>query len=185
MPKALRQWLDHPRAFNQKDNVNSVHFSHSVSVLHSSCSVPFYVNCCFLGIRYTWLWPISCKCSPLLHLLPVIPLLVPPSRFTPIDKGKLQHELCFHPNQRLVDFVISGITSGFCLGGVVEVCSPEYAFSITSTFSDWSVSPQQLEKGRIAGPYSTSQLPSLHVSRFGGDPKEIPTWKLAPYLGFI
>ena len=42
--------------------------------------------------------------------------LIPPSRVTPLDADKLQRELCFHPDQRKADFVISGVTIGFRLG---------------------------------------------------------------------
>ena len=39
--------------------------------------------------------------------------LVSPFRVTPTSADKLQQELCFHPDQRRVDFVISGTTGGF------------------------------------------------------------------------
>ena len=39
--------------------------------------------------------------------------LVSPFKVTLTSADKLQQELCFHPNQRRVDFVISGTTGGF------------------------------------------------------------------------
>ena len=42
--------------------------------------------------------------------------LVPPSRVTPIKAEKLHRELCSHPDQAQVDFVISGLSQGFHLG---------------------------------------------------------------------
>ena len=55
--------------------------------------------------------------------------LLLPSRVTPIEAQKLWRELCFHPDQVKVDHVITGLTSGFCLGfdplgGVLTVRSP-------------------------------------------------------------
>ena len=53
--------------------------------------------------------------------------LVLPSRVTPIDTRKLQHELCLHPNQALVDYVISALSFGFRLGFSPESVSLKLA----------------------------------------------------------
>ena len=55
---------------------------------------------------------------------------------------------------------------------MVEVCNPEYAFSVTSFSVIDHYLLNELEKGCIPGPYSISPLPSLHVSRFGVIPKK-------------
>ncbi|CAH3020811.1 unnamed protein product, partial [Porites evermanni] len=95
--------------------------------------------------------------------------LVPPSRVTPIDAHKLQHELCLHPNQALVDYVhvISG--SGFRLGFNPESVSLKLASqNMRTEFLQPSVIDQylctELEKGCIAGPFSISPLPNLHIN---------------------
>lgn len=98
-------------------------------------------------------------------------------RGTPIDADKLQWELCFHPDQQKVYFVISGITSGFHLGLDPLAVSLK---SVTQNMSSASLHPAvidqylltELQKGRVAGHLSMSPIPNLHVSHFGVIPKK-------------
>ena len=98
--------------------------------------------------------------------------LVPPSRVTPINACKLQHELCLHPNQALVDYVISALSFGFRLGFSPESVSlklasqkmPTVCFQ-PSVIDHYLIT--ELEKGRVAVPFSTSPLLHLHISLFG------------------
>ena len=116
--------------------------------------------------------------------------LVPPFRVTPppFIADKLSRKLCFHPDQRKVDFVISGITIGFLLSFDPSAVLLWFATQNMPSASFYpSVIDQciltELEKGRVAGPCSISRIPSLQ-SLWGG-PKEISTWKVAGYLRFI
>ena len=82
---------------------------------------------------------------------------------TPIDARKLQHELRLHPNQALVDYVISGLSFGFRLGFNPESVSLKSASqNMPTAFLQPSVIDQylltELEKGRVAGPFSISPL---------------------------
>ena len=111
--------------------------------------------------------------------------LVPPFRVTPTDADKLQWELCFHPDQGKVDFVISGITSGFRIGFDPLMVSLR---SATQNMPSASHHPsvidlyllRELQKGRVADPYSISPIPNLHVNRFGVIPKKYKPgkWRL-------
>lgn len=97
---------------------------------------------------------------------------VPPSRVIPSDAPKLWRELCFHPDQVKVDYVISGPTNGFRLGFDPSAVSLQSAaHNMPSASSQPSVIDQYLrterEKGRVAGPFLISPIPNLHVSRFG------------------
>ena len=115
--------------------------------------------------------------------------LVPPSRVTPIDTHKLQHELCLPPNQALVDYVhvISG--SGFRLGFNPESVSLKLASqNMPTAFLQASVIDQylltELEKGFVAGPFSISPLTNLNISHFGIIAKKYQPgkWRLILYL---
>ena len=111
--------------------------------------------------------------------------LVPPSRVTPIKAEKLRRELCSHPDQAQVDFVISGLSQGFHLGfNSLAVSLQSASHNMPSTSLQPTVIDQyllkELEKGRIAGPFSISPIPHLHVSRFGIIPKKYQPgkWRL-------
>ena len=98
--------------------------------------------------------------------------LAPPSRVTPINACKLQHELCLHPNQALVDYVISALSFGFRLGFSPESVSlklasqkmPSVCFQ-PSVIDHYLIT--ELENGRVAVPFSTSPLLHLHINLFG------------------
>ena len=73
--------------------------------------------------------------------------------------------------------MISGITSGFRLGFDPSAMPLKSAAqNMPSALLQTSVIDQyllnELQKGRIAGPYSIYPLPSHHVSRFGVIPKK-------------
>ena len=98
--------------------------------------------------------------------------LVPPSRVTPINACKLQHELCVYPNQALVDYVISALSFGFRLGFSPESVSLKLVSQkmLTVCFQPSVIDHYlitELEKGRVAVPFSTSPLLHLHISLFG------------------
>ena len=93
--------------------------------------------------------------------------LVSPFRVTLTSADKLQEELCFHPNQRRVDFVISGTTGGFfswlwSFGSIIEVYDPEHAISSTSPCRDWSLSLHRTSERSCSWPlcYISNSKPS-------------------------
>lgn len=103
--------------------------------------------------------------------------LVSPSRVTPINAEKLWRELYFHPDQTQVDYVISGLSNGFHLGfNPLAVSLKSTSQNMPSVSLQPSVIDQylrtELEKGRVAGPFSIASIPNLHISRFGIIPKK-------------
>ena len=84
------------------NDVNSEQFSHSVSVSCSSYSIPVVVvslasNTLCYGQFCVNEVPLSSTGHSITGA--VRQELVPPFRVMPIDTGKLQWELCFHPDQ--------------------------------------------------------------------------------------
>ena len=94
--------------------------------------------------------------------------LVPPSRVTPIDACKLQHELCPHPTQALVGYAVSALSFGFRLGFSLESVSwklrsqkmPMVCFQ-PLVIDHYLIT--EFEKGGVASPFSISPLPNLHI----------------------
>ena len=171
----------------QFTSVHSVNTSHSVQA--SNDLVPMSVNAPLSIDELPAQCQLSTTHSPGFTLLSsprsVRQELVPPSRVTPIDAHKLQRELCLHPNQALVDYVISGLSFGFRLGFNPESVSLKSASqNMPTAFLQPSVIDQyllpELEKGRVAGPFSISPLANLHISRFGIIPKKYQPrkWRL-------
>ena len=96
----------------------------------------------------------------------------------------------FHPDQTQVDYVISGLSNGFHLGfNPLAVSLKSASQNMPSASLQPSVIDQylhtELEKGRVAGPYSIAPIRNLHISRFGIIPKKIPAWEMAAYSGLI
>ena len=103
--------------------------------------------------------------------------LVSPSRVTPINVEKLQCELYFHPDQTQVNYVISGLSNGFHLGfNPLAVLLKSASQNMPSASLQPSVIDQhlrtELEKGRVAGPFSIAPISNLHISCFGIIPKK-------------
>ena len=91
--------------------------------------------------------------------------LVLPSKVTPIDAQKLWHELCFHLDQAKVDYVITGLMSGFRLGFDPSAVSLQSAAqNMPSASLQPSVIDQyllsELKKGRVA----VSPIRNLHIT---------------------
>ena len=170
----------------QFTSVHSVNTSHSVQA--SNDLVPMSVNAPLSIDKLPAQCQLSTIHSPGFTLSSprsVRQELVPPSRVTPIDARKLQRELCLHPNQALVDYVISGLSFGFRLGFNPESVSLKSASqNMPTAFLQPSVIDQylltELEKGRVAGPFSISPLANLHISHFGIIPKKYQPgkWRL-------
>ena len=163
------------------NNVNSVQFSRSVSVSHSLFPVPVTVvassTLVSLASSRPQGLPAQTPLSSTCLVANTFQDLVPPSRVTPIDAHKLWRELCFHPDQDKVDYVISGLTNGFRLGFDPSAVSLQSAaHNMPSASLQLSVIDQYLlterEKGRVAGPFLISPIPNLHVSRFGVIPNK-------------
>ena len=179
-----------PKAPYLKNDVNSVQLFRLVSVSRSSYSVPVNVVlslasdtlCC--GQFCVNEPPISSNTGNSITGA-VRQDLVPPFRITPLIAEKLQRKICFLPDQRKLDFVISGITISFRIGfdpSVVSLRSANQNMPSASLYP--SVIDQniltELEKGRVASFYSISRIPSFHVIHFGVIPKKYQPgkWRL-------
>ena len=78
----------------------------------------------------------------------------------------------FYPDQALVDYVISALSFGFRLGFSPESVSLKLVSQkmLTVCFQPSVIDHYlitELEKGRVAVPFSTSSLLHLHISLFG------------------
>ena len=100
-----------------------------------------------------------------------------PATVLPIRVDRLELELCGHPDQAKVAYVISGLCDGFHLGFHSSSISLK---SATSNMPSALLQPSiidlylqnELDKGRIAGPFPIPPLPNLHTSHFGVIPKK-------------
>ena len=111
--------------------------------------------------------------------------LVSPSRATPINVEKLWRELYFHPDQIQVDYVISGLSNGFHrsfnpLAVSLKSASQNMPLASLQPSVIDQYLPTQLEKARVAGPFSIAPIPNLHMSCFGIIPKKYQPgkWRL-------
>ena len=96
---------------------------------------------------------------------------------SPINVEKLAAELSHYPDKMKVDFVIAGLNYGYRVGFNASLVSLQAASgNMPSALLQPSVTDDylrnELDKGRIAGPFKTPPLPNLHVSRFGMIPKK-------------
>ena len=105
------------------NNVNSVQLCRSFSSSHTLFPVPVnvVVSSAHVSLASSRIWPQGLPVqTPLSGTCLVASTfqqdLVLPSGVTPIDAQKLWRELCSHPDQVKVDYVITGLTSGFRLG---------------------------------------------------------------------
>ena len=171
----------------RKNFVRNVDIHGSVQI--SNLVFPIPVNVVTLTQDVCDKLPVTSAQSSCLNFSSIIDCLqqdlVSPSRVTPINAEKLQHELYFHPDQTQADYVISGLSNGFHLGFNPRAVSLKSARqNMPSASLQPSVIDQylltELEKGRVAGPYSMPPIPNLHISRFGIIPKKYQPgkWRL-------
>ena len=103
--------------------------------------------------------------------------LHPPSQISPINADKPQAELVDDPHTSRVAFVISGLRHGFRLGFNPHLVTlNSSSTNMPSAFLQPAVIDEylqnELDKGRVAGPFVHPPWPNLHVSRFGVIPKK-------------
>ena len=103
---------------------------------------------------------------------------------TPLVQVQWQRYLSNHPNNTLVNFFISGISQGFRLGFNRPLSQLK---SVRKNLSSAVLHPEvvdeylaaELEKSRLAGPFSKLDIPYAHISRFGVIPKKYSQqWRL-------
>ena len=95
---------------------------------------------------------------------------------SPLIVGNWVEALADHPNRPLVNFFITGVSSGFCIGFKQ---SPNPLKSAKCNLSCALQHPETVERylaeeialGRVAGPFQQSSVPQAHISRFGVIPK--------------
>ena len=130
------------------------------------------------------------SCRPLFTKNPPIP----PQALhiiTPLLPHQWENELSQHPDQRLVSYVVSGLTNGFHIGYQRKGCSRMSArMNMLSASQNPGPVQQYLsserEAGRIAGPFKEQEVPEVHVSRFGVIPKSDKPgeWRMILDLSF-
>ena len=112
----------------------------------------------------------------------------------PIITPLLPHqweEFSQHPDQRLVSYVVSGLTHGFHIGYQRQGCSRmsgkrNMVSAVQHPGPDQQYLASEQEAGRIAGPFREQEVPEVHVSRFGVIPKsgKPDEWHLILDLSF-
>ena len=97
---------------------------------------------------------------------------------TPLVQVQWQRYLSNHPNNTLVNFFISGISQGCRLDFNRPLSQLK---SARKNLSSAVLHPEvvdeylaaELEKSRLAGPFSKLDIPYAHISRFGVIPKKV------------
>jgi len=150
------------------------------SAVHSFDSVPVGSrgNFSALGLRSCFVLPFQQQGSPSSSVSlcsPAVCPIRPVSQLTPINVDRFQHELRHHPNPDKVVYVVQGLREGFHLGFNYSTSLKSASGNMASALQNPQVIDNYLQSevqlGRVAGPFSESPLPVLHVSRFGVIPK--------------
>ena len=104
---------------------------------------------------------------------------------TPLQVQVWEKSLAHHPDRWYVNFLIRGMREGFRIGFRYGVCTCTSATSnMQSAQKNSKVVDDYLHKevalGRVLGPWESSVVPNLHISRFGVIPKghQIGKWRL-------
>ena len=102
--------------------------------------------------------------------------LPPVPTVTPLHPDQFAQELCFHPDQAQVSYVVEGLRDGFKLG-FDDRCSLKSAkrnkataFKHPKVIDDYLCNETKL--GRVAGLFTTPPICHLHISSFGIIPKK-------------
>ena len=111
---------------------------------------------------------------------------------TPLNISSWTYHLSAYPNQDLVQFFQQGISNGFRIS--YKINSPTL-HSAKKNLEGAYLHPQVVEEylqteidlGRLVGPYSQSELPDVHTSRFGVIPKrhQPGKWRLIVDLSHL
>lgn len=125
--------------------------------------------------------------------IPTVPM-VPPSACeinTPLISNNWRHHLCRHPNQKLVQYFLEGISNGFQIGLSTAV---QALRSTQKNLQAALLNPQvvddylqsELSLHRISGPFQQAQCPVVQISRFGVIPKnhQPNKWRLIVDLSY-
>ena len=95
---------------------------------------------------------------------------------TPLISSTWRASLAGHPNKKLVQFFLSGISCGFRIGFKQPSkplksakrnlgCALNHPETVNQYLAD------EIDQHRIAGPFRKSTIPQAHISRFGVIPK--------------
>jgi len=150
---------------------NSVQLCHSFSTSHSLFPVPVNVVVSSPQTVPTSSRPQGVPLSSTCLVTSTFQQdLVLPSRATLIDAQKLWCELRFHAYQVKVDYVITGLMSGFRCGFDPSVVSLKSAVHNMppASLQPWVINQYllwELKRGRVAGPFLISPIRNLHFSR--------------------
>ena len=103
----------------------------------------------------------------------------------PLDVSAWRMLLISHPHRDIVHFFLMGITHGFRIGcGIAAPALKSAKKNLQSAYEDPEVIDEYLHKevdeARVVGPFSSSNVPVAHISRFGVIPKshQVNRWRL-------
>ncbi len=107
------------------------------------------------------------------------------SSLTPINVDKFSLQLCGHPDQLKVNYVLSGLHEGFQLGFHPESAKANCpsALEQPAVIADDCLA-KEVSLGRVFGPTSVPPLENVQLSRFGVIPKKDGGWRLILDLSF-
>lgn len=123
---------------------------------------------------YTWLheWKHLISTPP---PTPIIPLEAR-GIVTPLKLSAWRHMLLSYPDRELAHFFLQGLACGFRIGFKAEEVNLK---SLRRNMQSALIHPEvveayianEIQEGRVVGPFPVSTFPSAHISRFGVIPK--------------
>ena len=112
---------------------------------------------------------------------------IPPELDTPVSTslriGEWRSRLSSHPDQRLANYLVQGISQGFRVGFLPNsLLSPAKSNIPSARVYPRVVAAyieEEVAKGRMLGPFPKNSVPGLHCSRIGVIPKSQPgKWRM-------
>ena len=104
--------------------------------------------------------------------------------FTPLHVDRWESLLVQHPDRDYVDYILTGIKEGFRVGfeDVAPLSSARRNMhSATENFQVVSeYLAAEMSRGVLLGPFDRSEVPEVHLNRFGVIPKssQLEKWRL-------
>ena len=121
---------------------------------------------------------------PFISLARAHPVLPPVSAVSPLNLEEFLKELASHPDQQQVFYVLQGLQHGFRLGlHSAHKLKPAKRNKPSALHHAHIVNAylaNEVSLGKVAGPFSSSPFPRLHISSFGVIPKkgQLGKWRL-------
>ena len=176
----VHQFLIAFRVFSQFPDIKAVYYV-LVALPHSSTVAKLDHFCYVKGVK---LFDIAVCWPGVLSLVwapsPPAPwpgsFLPPVSAVSPLKVEEFSKELANHPDQQQVFHVLQGLQHGFRLGfQSAHKLKPAKRNKLSALHHAHIVDAylaKEVSLGRVAGPFSASPFPHLHISSFGVIPKK-------------